>query len=77
MPAEGGVMTSRPPRHRVLERRKTRDARVPRSDDDREMEHSWRCIPVRPTADDDWFVLDSSHNRSTTWGRRVFAEGRG
>jgi hypothetical protein len=50
---------------------------VPLSDDDREMEHSWACVPIRPTHDDSWFIIDSSHDRWTTWGRWVFAEGRG
>jgi hypothetical protein len=62
--------------HRLLERQITRDARVPISDDDREMEHSWRCIPVPPTDDDNWFILDSSSDRKTVWGRRHDAEGR-
>jgi hypothetical protein len=57
--------------HRVtfIERRITYDFRVPLSDDDREMEHSWRCIPVPPTADGDWFIIDSSSERKTIWGR--------
>jgi len=56
-------------RHRFLERRITRDARVPLSDDDPEMENGWRCIPVPPTDDDCWFILDSSRDRKTEWGR--------
>jgi hypothetical protein len=47
----------------------TRDFHAPLSDDDREMMHSFRCIPVPPTDDADWFILDSSHDRRTTWGR--------
>jgi hypothetical protein len=41
------------------------------------MEHSWRCIPVPPTADDGWFILDSSRDYKTEWGRwhEVEAEG--
>jgi len=65
-------MTSR---HRFLERRITRDVRVPLSEDDPEMESGWRCIPVPPTADDDWFILDSSHDRKTEWGLWHEAEG--
>jgi len=52
-------------RHRVLERRITRDAKVPYSADDPEMENGWRCIPIRPTADDAWFILDSSRDYKT------------
>jgi hypothetical protein len=48
----------------------TRDARVPFSDDDREMEHSWRCIPVPPTADDEWIIVDDSKDYKTGWIRR-------
>lgn len=61
--------------HRHLERRITRDARVPLCDDDQEMEHSWRCIPVRPTDDADWFIFDSSRDYKTEWARWVYAEG--
>jgi hypothetical protein len=64
------------PAHRVLERRTTRDAKVPYSADDPDMENNWRCIPVRPTADGDWFILDSSRDYKTTWGRWHDAEGR-
>jgi len=62
-------MPTRPARHRLLERRMTRDIKVPRSADDPEMENGWRCIPIQPTADGDWFILDSSHDRKTVWGR--------
>ena len=68
---------TRPARHRILERRVTADAKVPLSDDDREMEHSWSCVPIRPTNDPSWFILDSSRKRSTIWGRWVYAEGCG
>jgi hypothetical protein len=54
---------------RVLERVITRDAQVPLSDDDRDMEHSWRCVPVPPTGDPAWFVVDSSRDYKTVWGR--------
>jgi hypothetical protein len=54
---------------RYLETRITRDATVPLSDDDREMESGWRCIPVRPTDDPAWFVVDSSRDYKTVWGR--------
>ena len=54
---------------RYLERRITRDFRVPLSDDDREMEDGWRCIPIPPTDDPAWFIVDSSKDYKTTWGR--------
>jgi hypothetical protein len=34
-----------------------------------EMEHGWRCIPIPPTDEDGWFVVDDSSDRKTTWGR--------
>jgi hypothetical protein len=58
-------------RLRYLERAKTRDARVPLSDDDPEMDDGWRCIPVPPTGDPRWFILDDSHDYKTTWGRWI------
>jgi hypothetical protein len=54
---------------RRLERCITRDAKVPMFDDDREMDHSWRCIPVPPDDRDGWFILDSSRDYKTEWGR--------
>jgi hypothetical protein len=62
-------MSARPARQHFLERRITRDAKVPLSDDDREMEKGWRCIPIPPTDDGDWFILDDSRDRKTEWGR--------
>jgi hypothetical protein len=54
---------------RYIERVITRDERVPLSDDDRAMENGWRCIPIPPTDDPRWFILDSSRDRKTVWGR--------
>jgi hypothetical protein len=62
-------MSSRPARYRILEKRRTRDARVPLVAGDDEFLCGWQCIPQRPTPDDGWFILDSSHDRRTTWGR--------
>jgi hypothetical protein len=59
---------------RILETRSTREDRVPLSDDDREMEHSWRCIPVPPDGSG-WFILDSSTDHRTTGGRWHDVEG--
>jgi hypothetical protein len=56
-------------RLRYLERAKTRDARVPLSADDLEMEDGWRCIPIPPTDDPDWFIIDNSHDYKTKWAR--------
>jgi hypothetical protein len=64
-------MTARLPRMNGarLETCSTRDERVPLSDDDREMENGWRMIPVPPTDDGDWFIVDDSSDRRTTWAR--------
>jgi hypothetical protein len=70
-------MTSRPARRLVLERRVVRDAKIPYSADDPEMLNNWRCILVRPTADEAWFILDSSRDYKTVWGRRHDVEGCG
>lgn len=54
---------TRPSRLRFLERRITRDAKVPISADDLEMENGWRCIPIRrPTM----IAGSSSTARATT-----------
>ena len=60
---------------RFLERRITRDIKVPLSEDDPEMENGWRCIPIPPTDDPDWFILDDSRDYKTEWGRWHDAEG--
>jgi hypothetical protein len=54
---------------RIFEKRITYDEPVPLFDDDREMQNSWRMIPVQPTDDPAWFIVDSSSERKTTWGR--------
>jgi hypothetical protein len=56
-------------RRRFLERCITRDERIPLSDDDREMENGWRNIPIPPTDDPCWFILDDSRDYKTEWGR--------
>jgi hypothetical protein len=53
----------------VVQRRWTRDARVPLSDWD--FMHGWQCIPQRPTPDLDWEICDSSRDRKTRWARIV------
>jgi hypothetical protein len=59
----------RPARLWLLERRKTRDAVVPISADDPGMPCGWCCVPIRPTNDARWFIIDSSHAWKTTWAR--------
>jgi hypothetical protein len=57
----------------VVQRVWTRDARVPRSADDPDMENGWACIPIRPTADTDWFIIDS-RDRKTRWQRTIYLD---
>jgi hypothetical protein len=51
---------------RYLERAITRVARVPLSADDPEMDNGWQCIPIPPTDDPTWFVLES-RDYKTVW----------
>lgn len=48
----------------------TRDECVPLDPDDPEMEHSWRCVPVPPTDDGGWIIVDNSKDYKTGWMRR-------
>jgi hypothetical protein len=40
------------------------------SDDDRDMENGWRMIPVPPTGDGGWIIVDDCSDRKTGWVRR-------
>jgi hypothetical protein len=58
-----------------IERVITRDA-VPFFADDLDMANGWRFIPIPPTDDPDWFIVDISRDRKTVWARiRAGAEG--
>ena len=48
----------------------TADIEIPLSDDDRGMECGWRMIPVPPTDDGNWIIIDSQSDRKTGWARR-------
>jgi hypothetical protein len=43
----------------------TRDAKVPLSNDDREMDDGWQCMP--PAADGGWVIVDASKDNKTGW----------
>jgi hypothetical protein len=45
----------------------TRDAVVPLSDHDREMESGWRRIAVPSSDDCGWIIVDSIRDRKTGW----------
>jgi hypothetical protein len=49
----------------------TRDVRVPLSADDPEMENGWRCIPIPPTDDPGWFIVDDTKDSKTVWAREA------
>jgi hypothetical protein len=55
----------------VVERRITRDARVPLVADDDEFECGWQCIPLPPALDEGWEIVDASKDYKTTWARVV------
>jgi hypothetical protein len=59
---------------RFLQRRITRDAKVPLSADDLAMENGWRCIPMPPTTDGDWFIIDDNRDYKTEWARWIDRE---
>jgi hypothetical protein len=61
--AHGGVMN----RHHIVY---TRDARVPLDATDPEMDRGWRAIPIPPTSDDDWEIVDTSKDYKTGWRLR-------
>jgi hypothetical protein len=56
---------------RELEIVQTADLKVPLSVDDREMNDCWKMLPIAPTCDPAWFILDSSNDKSTKWARFV------
>jgi hypothetical protein len=54
----------------------TADERIPLADDDRGMENGWRCIPIPPTDDEGWIIVDDRSDRkpdgaaARSWARR-------
>jgi hypothetical protein len=69
------VLEERDGRRYVIEHAYTRDARVPISADDLDMECGWRCIPIPPTDDPAWEIFDNSPDRKTGWRRLHLVEG--
>jgi hypothetical protein len=58
----------------VVERRYTRDARIPRVAYDDDFVYGWQCIPLPPSLDDGWIIFDTSKDRRTGWMRVVQLE---
>jgi hypothetical protein len=61
------ALTPRFWRCRRLRLATTCDLKVPISADDLAMENCWRMMPVAPTCDPRWFIVDSSDDKRTTW----------
>jgi hypothetical protein len=38
------------------------------------MENGWRCIPMPPTTDGDWFIIDDNRDYKTEWARWIDRE---
>jgi hypothetical protein len=54
---------------KIVERRYTRDAMIPRVAYDDEYIYGFQCIPLPPTNDGDWVIFDSSRDYKTGWQR--------
>jgi hypothetical protein len=56
-----------------IERRWTRDARIPRVAGDDEFVHGWQCIPLPPPGDG-WTICDATRDRKTRWQRVLYLD---
>jgi hypothetical protein len=67
-------MSTRHERRRTafrIERRITRDLKIPLWEGSSMDDHGWRCIPMPPGDPlEGWEVFDNSHDYKTTWFRR-------
>lgn len=63
-----------PPTDHTLEFAITRDVRVPFSEDDPDMDHSWQSVPVRPDEREGWFIWED-RDRKTVWARHRDDDG--
>ena len=54
-----------------IERRYTRDARIPLVAGDDDWIYGFQCIPLPPSLDDGWVICDLSRERKTRWERVV------
>jgi len=55
----------------VVQRRWTRDARIPLIAGDGDFEHGWQCVPLPPALDEGWEIVDTSRDRKTGWARII------
>ena len=46
-----------------------RDAKAPLVADDWDFEHGWQVIPLPPTLDEKWVIVDSLSDKKTGWIR--------
>jgi hypothetical protein len=58
----------------VVQRRYTRDAKIPLVAGDDEFICGWRNIPLPPSLDEGWEIVDTSHDRKTGWARVVYVD---
>jgi hypothetical protein len=54
-----------------IERRYTRDARIPLVAGDDDWIYGFQCIPLPPSLDDGWVIFDTSKDYKTGWMRVV------
>jgi hypothetical protein len=59
----------------IAEVKYTRDARVPLVAGDDDLEYGWQCIPLPPSLDDGWEIIDTSKDYRTGWRRWHYVEG--
>jgi hypothetical protein len=58
----------------VVQRRYTRDARIPLVAGDDEFLYGWQQIPLPPALDEGWEIFDTSKDRRTGWERIRYVE---
>ena len=59
---------------KIIERRYTRDARIPLVAGDDDWIYGFQCIPLPPSLDGNWVIFDTSKDYKTGWMRVVRLE---
>ena len=52
---------------KIIERRYTRDARIPLVAGDDDWIYGFQCIPLPPSLDEGWTIFDTSKDYHTGW----------
>jgi hypothetical protein len=47
----------------------TGDEKIPLSDADRGMLNGWKMVPIPPTDDGNWIIVDDRSDKKTGWAR--------